>query len=293
MTSKKIFTRDIIAFVYDFDGTLSPQPMQEYTVLPKLGVSGSQFWREVDEEARKTTSDRMLTYMRMMLEKAETKREHLGRKDFKKLGRSIKYFKGVSGWFSRMNGYVRDISGGRVRIRHYLISAGIKEILEGVGIRKHFRRIYASEYHFDHHDVAKFPKLLINDTTKTQFLFRINKGLEKLSQNINEHMDESLRPVPFSNIIYIGDGDSDVPGMAVTKKSGGNAIAVYAPGKRGALQACKILLRAGRVDFVARADFREGQELDRRVKLLLDAVIANIEYQREVFHCKREHRIPT
>jgi len=292
MATRKRFEQDVIAFVYDFDGTLSPQPMQEYTVLPKIGINAKAFWKEVDKETKKMTSDRMLTYMRLLLEKADANRTHLGRKDFKKLGRKIKYFKGVTTWFTRMNRYVRRASKGRIRVRHYLISAGIKEILEGVKIRKHFRRIYASEYHFDHHDVAKFQKLLITDTSKTQFLFRINKGLEDLSENINEHMDEKIRPVPFANIIYIGDGDTDVPSMAVSKKNGGNTIAVYAPGRHGASKGCRTLLRAGRADFIARSDYRNGKELDKRVKLLLDAVIASIEYRKELFHCKREHKLP-
>jgi len=292
MTTRKTFDRNTIAFVYDFDGTLSPQPMQEYTVLPKIGVDPSAFWKEVNREARRTTSDKMLTYMRLMLEKAEANKTHLGRKDFKALGARIKYFKGVRTWFARMNQYVEKASYGRIRVRHYLISAGIKEILEGVSIRKQFRHIYASEYYFDHHDVAKFPKLLITDTSKTQFLFRINKGREELTQSINNHMDEMARPIPFENIIYIGDGDTDVPSMAVTKKNGGNTIAVYPPGKRGASKNCRTLLRAGRADFIAHADYRPNRELDRRVKLLLDAVIANIDYQRELFRCKREQKLP-
>ncbi len=288
---KKKFTQDTIAFIYDFDGTLSPQPMQEYSVLPALGIKADEFWRQVNEEASKTTSDKMLTYMRLMLAKANEKQIHLGRQQFKELGRKVRYFNGVGTWFSRMNSYVTKKSRGHIKVKHYLISAGNKEILEGVAIRKHFAQIYASEYYFNHHDFAEFPKLLITDTSKTQFIFRINKGKEDLKESINEHMNEADRPVPFSNIIYIGDGDTDVPSMSVTKKSGGNTIAVYAPARHHASDGCKKLLKAGRVDFVAPADYRKGKELDTRVQLLLNSIMSNIEYQRELFRCKKQHQI--
>src|SRR5262249_19119321 len=135
-------------------------------------------------------------------------------------------------------------SAGHVKLQHYLISAGQKEILDGVSIRRHFRRIYASEYHFNHHGVATFPKFLVTDTLKTQFLFRINKGIEDVNRSINEHMPEDQRPIPFHNIIYVGDGMSDVPSMALTTKSGGHAVAVYDPRKRGGRASCVRLLDA-------------------------------------------------
>src|SRR5262249_39986386 len=220
------FFQNTIAIVYDFDGTLSPQPMQEYTVLPKIGVKPKRFWKEVSIESKDTVSEAMLVYMRLMLQKAEAATTHIGRDDLKRMGKAIKYFPGVNQWFSRINKFVQKEGKGRIKIKHYIISAGLKEILEGSSIKKHFARIYASEYHFNHHDIATFPKLLITDTAKTQYLFRINKGKENLGQSINEHMSHSLRPIPFSNIIYIGDGMTDVPSMAVIKTNGGNTIAV-------------------------------------------------------------------
>jgi len=179
-----------------------------------------------------------------------------------------------------------------VKIQHYLISASQREILEGVSIRKYFKRIYASEYHFNHHGVATFPKFLVTDTLKTQFLFRINKGIEAVTESINEHMPEADRPIPFQNIVYIGDGMTDVPSMALTKKSGGHAVAVYDPRRNRARSraTCVKLLDAGRVDFVAAADYRAGSKLSRRVELLLDAIIADIAYRREAFACRLENR---
>lgn len=286
----KSFFQNTIALVYDFDGTLSPQPMQEYTVLPKIGEEPVAFWGKVNREARETESDPMLVYMRHIIEALERERVDVKREDFAAMASAIEYFPGVASWFPRMNAYVRKRSRSRVKLLHYLISAGQKEILDGVSIRKHFKRIYASEYHFNHHGVATFPKLLVTDTVKTQFLFRINKGLEAITESINEHMPEAERPIPFSNMIYVGDGMTDVPSMALTKKSGGHTVAVYDPKSERQRAICVKLLEAGRADFVARADYRRSSKLARRVELLLDAIIAGIAYRREAFECRRENR---
>ena len=167
-------------------------------------------------------------------------------------------------------------------MRHYIISAGLKEILEGIGILKHFHRVFASEYVFDHHGVAVFPKVIINDTIKTQFIFRINKGREDLRQSINEYMPEEDRAIPFSNIVYLGDGLTDVPCMTVTKKNGGYAVAIQRPRVKKSIDTCKRLLEAGRVDFHAPADYRPGKILDKRMQLILDIIIAQILYRKEM-----------
>jgi hypothetical protein len=285
------FFQDTIALVYDFDGTLSPQPMQEYTVLPKIGVEPARFWDVVNREARESESDKMLVYMRHIIEALEREKVDVKREDFARMAAKIKYFPGVGTWFGRMNGYVARRSKRRVKLRHYLISAGQKEILEGVSIRRHFQRIYASEYHFNHHGVATFPKFLVTDTMKTQFLFRINKGIENVNESINEHMPEADRPIPFPNIVYLGDGMTDVPSMALTTKNGGHAVAVYNARKARERAICVKLLDAGRVDFVAEADYRAGSRLSTRVELLLDAIIADIAYRREAYQCRRENRL--
>ena len=285
------FFQNTIAMVYDFDGTLSPQPMQEYTVLPKIGIDSKTFWDRVNKEAHETGSDSMLVYMRLMLREADKRDISIKREDFAKLAKLIEYFPGVETWFGRMNAYVKKRGAAKVKVQHYIISAGQKEILDGVSIRKHFKQIYASEYHFDHNGVADFPKVLINDTTKTQFLFRVNKGREVLNESINEHMPENERPIPFVNMIYIGDGMSDVPSMALTKKNGGHTIAVHDPEKKSGREQCISLMKAKRVDFIAPADYRSGSKLAKQVELLLDAVIANIAYDKEKFACAIEHEL--
>jgi phosphoserine phosphatase len=289
---RKSFFQNTIALVYDFDGTLSPQPMQEYTVLPKIGVEPAQFWAMVNREARDTESDPMLVYMRHILEALERVRVDVKREDFAAMARAIEYFPGVATWFARMNAYVRKRSRGQAKLQHYLISAGQKEILDGVSIRRHFKRIYASEYHFNHHGIATFPKLLVTDTMKTQFMFRINKGIEAVTESINEHMPEEERPIPFQNIVYVGDGMTDVPSMALTKKSGGHTVAVYDPKGKGRAT-CVKLLEARRADFIAEADFRAGSRLTRRVRLLLDAIVADIAYRREAYECRAENERPS
>ena len=278
------FGRNILAIVYDFDGTLTPQPMQEYTVLPQLGISGTDFWREVDAEVQRTGGDGILTYMRLLRDKIEAKQAHISRDDLRNLAKGIKYFPGVDTWFDRINAYVADKSDGGVIIRHYIISAGLDEILKGISIRRHFERIYASQYYFNHHEVACFPTVVINDTTKTQYLFRINKGREGALESINEYMPEDERPIPFQHMLYIGDGMTDVPCMTVTKSYGGFAIAVHKPHNRASMAICRELAQSNRIDYYAAADYRAGSKLEKRVRPILDIIVARIAFEREKFN---------
>jgi 2-hydroxy-3-keto-5-methylthiopentenyl-1-phosphate phosphatase len=278
---RSAFTRDTLAIVYDFDGTLTPQPMQEYTVLPQLGISPQAFWSEVNDEVRRTGGDSILAYMRLLVEKIEANKAHLSREALRRLARGIKYYPGVAGWFDRVNRYVSAQSGGHVHTRHYIISAGLSEILEGISIKHHFERIYASQYHFNHHEVACFPTVVINDTSKTQYLFRINKGREAAGESINEYMPEAERPIPFGHMIYIGDGLTDVPCMTVTKMYGGFAVAVHNPEHAGSIETCRELVRANRIDYYAPADYRAGRSLEKRLRTLVDIIVARIRFARE------------
>jgi hypothetical protein len=208
------------------------------------------------------------------------------------LAKGIRYFPGVETWFDRINRHVRETSAGKIKIKHYIISAGLKEILEGIKIRKHFERMYASEYYFDHHDAARFPTVVINDTSKTQYIFRINKGIEDINQSINDYMPECERPIPFENMLYIGDGLTDVPCMTVTKTNGGFALAVYKPRNPESLAVCRKLARAKRIDYFAPADYQAGKTLERRVKLILDVIMARIMFHREQFTFQRGIDMP-
>jgi len=283
--SRAHFDKKTIALVYDFDGTLSPKPMQEYAFLPKLGIDGREFWAESNRLAREEGADSLITYMHLLYKKAKAKNLRIDRADLVAQGRDVELFQGVAEWFDEIGEYVklRAESHG-IGLRHYLVSSGLTEIIEGTSIYPRFHNVFASEYWFEAYDLP-YPKRVITDTGKTQYLFRINKGIEDLGVGINEHMDEASRPIPFSNMIYFGDGDTDVPSMAVMRKNGGHAIAVHTPGKSKAK--CVDLFRAGRVDFFAPADYRRGSELFRRTCLLLDRMLADIRVAEETWRLGR------
>ncbi len=281
---RRRFKHNVIAIVYDFDGTLTPQPMQEYTVLPKIGIKGRKFWDRVKQESVRTGGEEIVTYMRLMLDLSNTAQVPITRQMLKGLAKDIKFFKGLSAknnFFNRINKFVRKYSKGKVKVRHYLLSAGLKEILEGIAIRKHFFNIFASEYFYNHYGAAVFPKIIVNDTLKTQFLFRINKGKEKIHENINVHMAYKDRAIPFQNILYIGDGLTDVPCMTVAMKEGGYAIAVHA--RRKGLEVCKELWNAKRVYFITKADYRPGGDLDIAVKTTLQTMIQGVRFTKACF----------
>ncbi|MEQ1714984.1 MAG: HAD family hydrolase [Hyphomicrobium sp.] len=225
--SKYLPTKKTIALVYDFDGTLSPKPMQEYSFLPALGIKAADFWAECTRLARTENADPLITYMHLMYKKAKEKGLRVDRKDLVAQGRDVELYPGVEAWFGKIEKYVATHAGADgVTIKHYLVSSGLTEIIEGTKIYKNFANVFASEYWFDAYDMP-FPKRVITDTGKTQYLFRINKGLENQFESINTHMPEAARPIPFSNMIYFGDGETDVPSMALLKKNGGHAIAVH------------------------------------------------------------------
>lgn len=276
----KRFKHNIIAIVYDFDGTLTPQPMQEYTVFPEIGLRGRRFWNKVKRERKKTYSDEIATYMRLMIEDCHNANFPLTKRVLNGLARKIRYFNGVKSYFNRINRYVRARTNGEIILRHYIISSGLREIIDKTAIRPYFHNIFASEYHYDEYGKPVFVKLIINDTMKTQYIFRINKGIEDLNKSINNYLPEQKRAIPFQNIIYIGDGLTDVPCMTVTKKNGGSAIAVHKSTKES-LETCTKLLAAKRVDFIAKANYNEDSELDRAIKLLLEMKFQGIYYGRE------------
>ena len=271
------FSHRTIALVYDFDGTLSPLSMQEYTVFQELNIDPTEFWPEVKRVTRQNEASEVLTYMRMMAERIVQAQVPINKDRLGRLGSQIQYFPGVETWFERMNSFVREQTSGYVSLRHYIVSSGLREILQGTSIAKHFHTIFASQYSYDSFGRPVFVDRVITDVSKTQYLFRINKGLEDLSESVNEHMDEGIRPIPFSNMIYIGDGDTDVPSMAVTRKNGGHAFAVYTPGE--SRKKCDVLFRANRVDAYFEANYSANSQLDLFVKNLLKKIIADIRYK--------------
>ena len=279
------FDKKTIALIYDFDGTLSPKPMQEYAFLPQIGAEAAAFWAESNALARQGRADPLITYMHLLYKKAKDKGVRIDRSDLVAQGRHVELFAGVSEWFDAIGEYVKGHTQSHgISLRHYLISSGLSEILEGTSIYKRFHNVFASEYWFEAYDLP-YPKRVITDTGKTQYLFRINKGIEDLGESINQHMPENERPIPFSNMIYFGDGDTDVPSMAVMRKNGGYAIAVYPP--RGSRAKCVELFKAHRCDFFAPADYSVGSELFKRTCLLLDRMLADIRVAEEKWRLER------
>lgn len=262
----------VIAICYDFDGTLAPGNMQEYDFFPELGIKPNKFWQQATDLAKKHSADPILAYMKLMIDKAkESAKVKITKKAFIEYGKTVELFSGVETWFDRINDYGHS---KRIKIDHYIISSGIKEMIEGTKIKNKFEAIYSCSFFYDQHDVAEWPAIAVNYTTKTQFLFRINKGIKDISDNksINTYVKEEARAVPFSRIIYIGDGDTDVPCMKLVKDKGGHSIAVYDQKKRSKITPTKRLLSDGRVNFVAEADYTEDSRIEKIVKAIIDDV---------------------
>ena len=257
-----------IALLYDFDNTLCTKDMQEYSFIPNLGMEPNEFWDECNEFSQKEKMDSILTCLYKMIEKSNANRKSIKRKDFVKLGKEIEFFPGVEEWFALMNEFGDALN---VNVEHYIISSGLKEIIEGTTIADEFKEIYACEYFYDHNGIATWPKMSINYTNKTQFLFRINKGVFDVSNNcdLNRVIPENERHMPFSHMVYLGDGMTDVPCMKLVKDRGGKSIAVYKPGQKNKVDS---LLVDDRVDFLSEADYTQGSELYKLVKMIISKI---------------------
>lgn len=265
--------KPIVAIMYDFDKTLCTKDMQEYAFIPALGMSSSAFWGEANALTDAEEMDNILAYMYKMVEKAREKKIPITRDTFQEMGRSVEFFDGVSSWFDRINEYGEQAG---VRVEHYIVSSGIKEIIEGTSIAEKFKKIYACEFMYDYNGSIQWPKFAVNYTAKTQFLFRINKGVltidSKSADKLNQYTPENERRVPFRNMIYIGDGLTDVPCMKLVKSNGGQSIAVYDQGK--GREAALNLLKADRVNFVAAADYGPGSDIETIVQAIIKKIHA-------------------
>ena len=271
--------RPIIAFLYDFDKTLCTTDMQNYAFIPSLGMTPADFWAEANGFGRRNRIDGVLAYMYTMLREAEKKSLPFTRADLVDKGRGIVFFPGVEGWFRRINDYGETLG---VQVEHYIISSGLREIIEGASISGEFKEIYASEFYYDENGVPVWPKLAVNFTAKTQFVYRINKGVLDVSDDktLNDSMPDDSKRIPFTNMVYMGDGLSDVPCMKMMRAYGGQAIAVYQEGNR---QGVEDLLAKGRVDFIFPADYSEGTALDATVKHIIQKMaIADLLWEENV-----------
>ena len=261
------------ASAYDFDGTLAPGNMQEHQFIPDVGMSARRFWARVDALAREQDADAILAYMQVMLEQASVRRVMVRREDFKRRGASVVLFDGVRTWFDRIDAHARK---RQVKVMHYIVSSGNAEIIAGTPIADRFEQIYASRFMYDHHGVAFWPAQAINYTTKTQFLFRINKGVHDLhdDRSVNAFIAPQDRAIPFENMVFIGDGLTDIPCFRLVKEQGGLSVAVYRPNTRGARAKAARLIDEGRVHCAVPANYRAGGEVERTIKARIDEVAA-------------------
>ena len=264
---------NIVAIMYDFDKTLSVKDTLEYSFIPNLNLGVDEFWKETDEIRTKFKTDQVLGYMYMMRKKMLDNNMKLSREYLNEMGREIVFFPGVLDWFDRINEYGKSLG---IEIEHYIISSGLKEIIEGSKIGDKFKCIYASEFFYNEDGNAIWPKLAVNYTNKTQFLIRINKGILDISDDnaLNDKMLENDRRISTSNMIYIGEGYTDVPCMKLSKQNGGVSIAVYTDKN---CNMAKKLLNDGRINYMVKSNYSEGSEIDQIVKKTIESMVINTE----------------
>lgn len=262
--------KPIAAILYDFDSTLAITDMQNFGFIPSLGMTPSEFWSEVKKFTDETQADKILSYLYMMPRIAKEKGIKLTREYLNEMGRAIKFFPGVSTWFKRINDYGEEHG---IQIEHYIISSGNKEIIDGCPIAKEFKMIYGCEFIYDPNTgEAIWPKMAVNYTQKTQYFYRISKGAIDITDDkkINEKQDK--KRIPTSNMIYIGDGMTDVPAMIIVKNSGGKSIAVYPKGNE---EKSAELVEDGRVNYSCVADYSAGRDLERIMHLIIEGISIN------------------
>ena len=279
MPSKK----QIVAIMYDFDKTLSTTDMQNYAFIPNLGLTPEQFWGATTNFTEKEGVERILSYMYMMIATAKEKGIKLTREYLNECGKNIKFYPGVTTWFERINQYGLERN---VIVEHYLVSSGTKEIVEGCSIYKHFTKTYGCEYFYNDAGEPIWPKLAINFTQKTQFFYRIAKGAVDVTDDAGVNAKTAKLRVPYRNIIYMGDGMTDIPCMTLIKKSGGKSIALYPKGTDS--EGVKKIYNDERVSFISEADYSAGGPIEKIIKLIIDSAVLQAEMDKteEAFAAK-------
>ena len=278
--------RPVVALCYDFDKTLSPDDMQAQGFIQTVGYDVPDFWRESNELAERNDMDQNLAYMYMMKESAQG-RVLFTRRQLEEYGAQVRLFPGVESWFERIRDYGREHG---VLVEHYIISSGLKEMIEGTSVAGAFEKIYASSFYFNERGVAVWPAQVVNYTNKTQFLFRIEKGvLDVNDPAVNDSFTPEEIRVPFRNMVYLGDSDTDIPCMKLVNTYGGYSIGVYNAETRDKAKVYK-MMRDGRIKYFVPADYSEGMELDTLVKSIIDRTAANEALETRHYAYERERR---
>ena len=266
--------KPIVALVYDFDGTLSPGNMQEFGFIQAIGKDPKEFWTESDDIAIEQDASNILSYMKLMFDEARRLGIRLTRKDFRRFGKKIELFDGVKEWFSAVNEYGKEHG---VIVEHYINSSGLADMIEGTPIAKEFKRIFACSYLYNEDGVAIWPGVAVDYTAKTQFLFKINKGILSIRDNkkVNESQVEDKKRIPFTQMIYVGDGETDVPCMKIVSMFGGHSIAVYNPENEQKKAVAEKLLKQGRVHFITPANYSHYSRTFKVVCNIIDKIKAD------------------
>lgn len=260
--------KTIVAIIYDFDNTLSTKDMQEFTFIPSLRLTAKEFWEKCDVVSRQYNMDHILAYMYLMATMSKQCGLSLTAEKLREMGKGVQFFDGVKQWFSRINAYGASLG---LEVRHYIISCGLKPMIEGCDIAHEFYNIFACDYAYDENGEPVWSSVAINYTSKTQFLYRINKGVEDVCEHkmLNMYMPKDQRVVSFDNMIYVGDGLTDIPSMKLARQRGGYAIGVY----RNPDDAT-YLVDENRVDFYVKSDYTENSEMDLAMKAILEKIRA-------------------
>ena len=265
--------KPIIAIIYDFDKTLCDQDMQNYSFIPNLNMTPQEFWGEIGEFSKSENMEAILSYLYYMVKKSDEKGVPMTKEYLSSLGKDIKLFPGVKDWFSRINHYAKE--QGAI-VEHYVVSSGIKPIICSTDIADEFKAVYACDFYYDENNKAVWPKMAINFTSKTQYLYKINKGILDETDQTEVNKKYKTKRIPFRNMIYIGDGLTDIPCMTMLKKEGGKSIGIYTASNKERVQQ---FLVEDRINYVCPANYRENSYLDRTVKLIIKSTCLVSELQ--------------
>lgn len=263
--------RKKVAFMYDFDYTLCRQYMFEYGFLDSFGEESDKYWNENIELCKKHNMDNNLGYMYLLIKLAKSRGIKLTRDYIKSYGKGVEFYDGLDKWFKRICEYGDKLG---LEVEHYIISSGLKELIEGTSVAGDVKRIFGSTFAYDENGEAFWPSQVVNYTNKTQYIFRIKKNMiDNLydSYEVNEYIEKEKK-MPYRNMFYFGDGETDIPCMKLVKDKGGCSVCVYSTAKESAKVVAEQILRDGRVNFIAPANYSEGSELDKAIKLELNKI---------------------
>lgn len=281
--------KPVLAICYDFDKTLTPDDMQAQGFIQSINLDVKDFWIRSNTLAEENDMDQTLAYMYSMIDGAMGN-VLLTKKSLENYGANVKLFKGVEKWFDRIKKYGEEKG---VIVEHYIISSGLKEMIEGTSVAKKgvFEKIYASSFYYNEKGVPVWPAQVVNFTNKTQFLFRIKKGVLDINdQGINDYFNQNEIRVPFRNIVYIGDSDTDIPCMKLVNTNGGHSIGVFNPEDKDKDRVYK-MIRDNRIKYFVSADYSENSDLDRLVKAIIDKTVSYEKLEEFHYKCEKEKNI--